>query len=55
MSVNSHYRVAIDKEIPTIGTCLKSGISMIELSSATFAEEYDEDLEKAGALYSGGV
>ena len=55
MSVNSHYRVAFDKEIPIIGACLRSGISMIELSGATFAEEYGEDLEKAGVLYSGGV
>jgi len=55
MPVNSIYRVAFDKEIPTIGACLKNGISMIELSGATFAEEYDEDWEKAGVLYSGGV
>jgi len=47
--------LAFDKEMPTIRACLKSGISMIELSGATFAEKYSEDLEKAGALYSGGV
>ena len=55
MPVNSIYRFVLDKETPTIGACLRSGISMIELSGDTFAEEYDEDLEKAGVLYFGDV